>query len=236
MAARYVTVCDQQYNKTQFSKKWSSLVASYEVGTSVSKTDSEFLTDVLRRIPRFLRIIEKGDPTYKIVNKVFNGKKVKGIVMVTPNSRFELWAGKQAAMKILFPPVKPRDPGKENRKKALKAMRSIIEPQIKEFRRRFAGKSVIKSSLTGKPIFGAYHVDHVYPFIRLVEEWCRENGYDLETIPVKCMGVNCQFDSIDMAESWFDYHSFHAEFQVLDAKENVSKGSRYFGKSKDSIE
>ena len=141
-----------------------------------------------------------------------------------------VWVGKQVVVKAMFPNTNIPDQGKVNRREVLRSLRDIVEPQIREYRRRFAGKSVIKSSLTGRPIFGPYHVDHVYPFIWLVEEWCRENALDLETIAVRCRGAVCRLESIDLAESWFDYHALHAEFQVLDASENTSKGSRYFGR------
>ncbi|NBX50495.1 hypothetical protein EBT25_11255 [bacterium] len=232
MSAKYLTVCDQQYNKKQFSEKWARIVNGYELGVTISPGDTAFLVDVLGRIPRFAKILAKGRVIFRVIQRTFNGKRVKGIALVTPNSNYEVWAGKQSVIDSVFPKSSPHNPGKENRKNVLRALRAIIEPQIKEYRKRFAGKSVIKSSLSGKPIFGPYHVDHVYPFIRLVEEWCREKSYDLETIPVKCRGATCKLQSVEMAESWFDYHAFHAEFQVLDASENVSKGSRYYGRGK----
>ena len=231
MSIRYVEVLGQQYNKKQFSAKWSEIIASYEPGLSVSKSDYCFLSDVLIRIPRFSRIMDRGRVDYKVVKKAFNGKRVKGIVLVTPNSSYEVWVGKKYVMDSIFPKSTAPDPAKENRKNAIRALRGVIEPQIQEYRNRFKGQRLIKSSLSGKPILGPYHVDHVYPFIRLVEEWCRENQYDLETIPVKCRGAICRLQSVEMAESWFDYHSFHAEFQILDASENTSKGSKYFGKN-----
>lgn len=236
MSARYVTVAGQQYNKKQYGQRWSGIVAGYEVGTTLSPGDTAFLTESISGIARFAKIMARGRVTFRVVQHTFNGRKVKGVAIVTPGSGREVWIGKQVVMKALFPPTNRPDPAKENRRQVLRALRNIIEPQIRQYRGQFAGKSVIKSSLTGKPIFGAYHVDHVYPFIRLVEEWCRENGYDLETIPVRCRGTDCRLESIEMAESWFDYHAFHAEFQVLDASENTSKGSRYIGRGKQSLE
>lgn len=228
-ARRYVEIAGQQYNKKQFSIKWTGVVLGHEAGVTISEGDTQFLVKVLSRVSRFARIMDRGKVSFKVVYKVFNDKRVKGIVMVTPNSSYHVWVGKQLVMKALFPPTNLPDPGKENRRNTLRALRGVIEPQIEEYRKRFAGKSVIKSSVTGEPIFGTYHVDHVYPFIRLVEEWCRENGYDLETIPVKCKRTVCSLVSVDMAESWFDYHALNAKFQVLNASENISKGSRYFG-------
>jgi hypothetical protein len=156
---------------------------------------------------------------------------VKGIALISPNSHYEVWVGKNYLLDRLFPKKNLPDPSKENRKNALRALRNIIEPQVELYRRRVANNSVIRSDYSGKPIFGPYHVDHVYPFIKLVEEWCRENGVDLERIPLKCRGATCKLESVEMSESWFDYHSVNAKFQVLDAKENISKGARYYGNS-----
>ncbi len=236
MSAKYITVAGQQYNKKQYGKRWSGIVAGYETRTTLSPGDTAFFTESVSGIPRFAKIMARGRVTFRAVQHTFNGRKVKGIAMITPGSGIEVWVGKQFVMKSLFPPVNRPDPAKENRRRVLRALRNIVEPQIQQYRKRFTGKSVIKSSLTGKPIFGAYHVDHVYPFIRLVEEWCRENGYNLETMPVKTRGIDCLLDSIDMAESWFDYHAMHAEFQVLDPLENISKGSRYFGRGEQQVE
>ncbi len=236
-ARRYVEVGGVQYNKKGFGEKWSAIVAAYEAGVTVTPADTSFLTDVLSRMSRFARIMARGPVRFKVVQKSFNGKRVKGIVLVTPNSGYEVWVGKQVVIRAMFPSATLPDPSKQNRRGVLRALRCIIEPQIREYRKRFAGLSVIKSSMTGRPIFGPYHVDHVYPFIRLVEEWCRDNGLDLETIAVKCKGTVCRLASVDLAESWFDYHALHAEYQVLDAAENVSKGARYLGRGgKDSIE
>ena len=230
-ARKYVEVCGFQYNKKKFGEKWSGIVSGYELGISLSTDDTLFLSDVLSKISRFAKIMKRGKVQFRVVQRSFNGKRVKGIVIVTPGSGYEVWVGKQAVMKSIFPNTNIPDQGKVNRRNVLRSLRDVIEPQIKEYRRRFVGKSVVKSSMTGRPIIGPYHVDHVYPFIRLVEEWCRENQLDLETIGVKCRGVTCKLSSVEMAESWFDYHALHAEFQVLDAAENTSKGSRYLGRA-----
>jgi len=231
----YTEVGDLQYNKKQFGATWSGIVASYELGISLSGEDAEFFKNVCLKIERFRKIILKaGKAEFRIVNKEFNGKRVKGVVMLPLGSKSEVWIGKKYVMDRVFPRSRLPDASKENRKNVLKALRSIIEPQVDVFRGRVSREPVIKSSLTGRPIFGAYHVDHVYPFIRLVEEWCRENSLDLETIPVKCRGAQCKLESVQMAESWFDYHALNSQFQVLDASENIKKGAKYYGKASSS--
>jgi hypothetical protein len=227
----YVTISDKQYNKSQFGKEWSRIVSQYEVGTTLSNSDKRFVSEVCAKVDRFRRVLNRYNVEFRIVQKVFNGRKVKGLVIASTSSRYEVWIGKSYLMDRLFPKKNLPDPGKVNRKNALRALRNIIEPQVELYRRRVSNNPVIRSDFSGKPILGPYHVDHVYPFIRLVEEWCRDNGIDLERVPVKCKGVSCKLESVEMSESWFEYHSVKAKFQVLDASENISKGSRYYGNS-----
>lgn len=227
--AKFVEIGGKEYNKTGYGKFWKNVVAKYEIGVELSGEDMQFFLDSCNRLERYRKVMLRGDVRFRVVNKTFNGRRVKGVVMVTPNSKFEVWVSKEKVMGVLFPKAFLPDPQKVNRKNVLKALRGIIDPQIKQFKRGLKSLTVIKSASSGKPILGPYHVDHVYPFIRLAEEWCRENGYDLERIEVKCRGSVCTLADTAMAESWFDYHMINAKLQVLDAAENTSKGSKYFG-------
>ena len=227
--AKSVEIGGVLYNKTSFGKKWSGIVATYETGVSLNESDRGFILDVCSRIQRFKDLASRDGIEVLVTNKTFNGKRVKGLVLVTPNSKHHVWVSKTNAVSVLFPKLYFPDPAKTNRKNVLKALRGIVEPQIKQYRYGLKGNQIIKSAVTGKPICGAYHVDHVYPFIRLVEEWCRENSHDLETLEVTCKGASCRLKDTSIAESWFDYHMLNAKLQVLDASENVRKGSKYFG-------
>jgi hypothetical protein len=230
--AVYTEVAGQSYNKGQFSRAWKEMVSGHEIGVLLTGSHREFMYSVCERIERFRKILERpGTAEFRIVNKTFNGKRVKGIVLVTPNSHYQVWVGKAFVMDRLFPKAYVPDPAKVNRRNVIRALRDIIQPQIDLYKRRVSGQSVIKSSLSGKPIAGPYHVDHVYPFIRMVEEWCRENSIDLERIPVKCYGVGCRLESIELSENWFDYHALNAKYQVLDPVENITKGAKYYGES-----
>lgn len=152
--------------------------------------------------------------------------------MITPNSKREIWLGKGKIVSELFPSaVVPEY--KRNKKDALAAMRQIIEPQIKMFRmsvNRQLKKKPMKCPISGDFInSGEFHIDHKRPFKTLVEEWCREEGVDLERIDVSCRGVKCTFKDTQLAESWFDYHAINSNLQVLSAKANLQKGAKYYG-------
>lgn len=236
-ARRYVEIAGEQFNKSKFSKRWTEVVKSYEVGVELPSPDLDFILQSAQHLSRYRSVMDKGACKVKVVKKSFNGKRIKGLALITPNSGYEMWIGKQQVIRVIFPSTTIPNPSKINRRRALAAMRNIIEPQINDFKRKARGDGgVVKSSVSGKPIYGPYHVDHVYPFVRLAEEWCRDNAIDLEKISLSCRGVKCRFDSVEMSESWFDYHALNAEFQILAAEENLKKGSRYFGRGKQGLE
>lgn len=153
--------------------------------------------------------------------------------MISGKSKREIWLGKAAILNILFPRTTAIPEYKQNKKDALVAMRQIIEPQIKTFRTsvlRQLKKKPIRCPISGDFIETTmFHIDHKYPFKNLVEEWCRDEKVDLENIDVYCRGTKCYFKSTELAESWFDYHTIHAQLQVLSAKANLQKGAKYYG-------
>lgn len=176
---------------------------------------------------------DRGAVKYKIRNKKFQAKAVRGVVMITPRSKREVWLGKGKMVEELFPREIAVPEYRLNKKDALVAMRQIIEPQIKTFRmsvNRQLKKKPMKCALSGEFInSGEFHIDHRYPFKNLVEEWCREEKVDLERVDVYCRGTKCYFKDTSLAESWFDYHMINAQLQALSAKANLEKGSKYYG-------
>lgn len=187
-------------------------------------------------IPRFKAIKDRGGVRFKIRNKKFQGKAVKGVVMISPRSKTEIWLGKGKICDELFPRSTPVPEYKQNKKDALAALRQIIEPQIKAYRtsvlRQLRGPMghKIRCAQSGEAInSGEFHIDHKYPFKNLVEEWCRDMKVDLERLEVSCKGTKCKLRDTRLAESWFDYHMMNANLQVLIASENLKKGAKYFG-------
>jgi hypothetical protein len=230
---RTITIQNTTYGKGQFEAKWSEVVASTECNYFVRGTDEDFLNAVVELVPKWKAIKDRGGVRYKIRNKKFQGKAVKGVVMVTGKSKREVWLGKAKVVEALFPKAVETPTYVQNKKDALVAMRQIIDPQIKTFRmsvNRQLKKKPIKCAMSGEFInSGEFHIDHRYPFKNLVEEWCRDEKVDLERIDVYCRGTKCYFRSTELAESWFDYHMMHAQLQALSAKANLQKGAKYYG-------
>jgi hypothetical protein len=230
---RTLSIQGTTYGKGQLEKKWTEITNNTECNYFVRGDDETFLNEVVDLIPRWKAVKDRGEVKYKIRNKKFQGKGVRGVVMISPKSKREIWLGKGKIMEALFPKAVETPTYIQNKKDALVAMRQIIEPQIKTFRmsvNRQLKKKPIRCVESGEFInSGEFHIDHKYPFKNLVKEWCRDERVDLERIDVYCRGTKCYFKDTNLAESWFDYHMMHAQLQVLSAEANLQKGAKYYG-------
>jgi hypothetical protein len=233
MPRRTISIQESSFGKGQLEKKWSEVVNSTECNYFVRGEDEKFLNEVVDMVPKWKAIKDRGEVKYKIRNKKFQGKGVRGVVMVTARSKREVWLGKGQVVEALFPRAVETPSYIQNKRDALIAMRQIIDPQIKTFRmsvNRQIKRRPMKCPMSGDFLEAtSFHIDHRYPFKNLVEEWCRDEKVDLERIDVYCRGTKCYFRNTELAESWFDYHALHAQLQALSAKSNLRKGSKYYG-------
>lgn len=115
-------------------------------------------------------------------------------------------------------------------------LRKCIEDQIKRFRNRVARrvtklraigakriategeefKLLTTCALSGLPLVGKIHVDHVVPFAELVNQWITENEIDL----CKKRLTKKQIESFEK------YHDKVAELQLTRAKANMKAGKK----------
>lgn len=230
---RVVSILGTEYGKGALEKKWSEVTNSTECNYFVKGSDRDFVNAVTDLVPKWKTVKDRGEVSYKVRNKKFQGRPVRGIVMISPRSKRELWLGKGQVVSALFPSEKKVPEYKQNRKDAIVAMRQIIEPQIRMYRLsvlRQLKKKPLRCPISGDFIEATlFHIDHRYPFKNLVEEWCREMRVDLERVDVYCRGTKCYMRDTDLAESFFDYHMMHAQLQALSAKANLEKGAKYYG-------
>lgn len=228
-----ISIQGTEYGKGQFEKKWTEVGTSTECNYFVRGDDEAFLNAVVDLVAKWKVVKDRGAIKYKIRNKKFQGKAVRGIVMVTSKSKREIWLGKGAVVEALFPKKVETPTYVQNKREALIAMRQIIEPQIKTFRLsvlRQIKKKPLRCPVSHDLLEATeFHIDHRYAFKNLAEEWCRDMKVDLERVDVYCRGTKCYMRDTDLAESWFDYHMINAQLQALSAKANLQKGSKYYG-------
>lgn len=234
MAKRqYVYIFGEKHTKTSFGIKWTAFTRQ-NIGRRFSGADHQFLVEAVCFNPSWKKIIDRGGSFYfKPINKKFQGKKVRGIALITQNSSNEIWIGKSKLMSYIFPATAAVDVIKNNKKMALQALRQIIEPQMKAFRkairRQIKGRAghKIRCAITNQTLdHGEFHIDHAYPFKNIVEDWCRDYRVDLEKLDVVCRGTKCTLRDTELAESFFDYHLMVAKLQPTTPRANLSKGAR----------
>lgn len=90
----------------------------------------------------------------------------------------------------------------------LRAMREIVADQIEPLKRR------------------GMHVDHVYPFVRLAEDWAQSRHLFIEDLKVRSSNsLRRKTLGEELDTSWAEYHRTNAELQLLTPTQNLRKGS-----------
>ncbi len=95
------------------------------------------------------------------------------------------------------------------------ACRNTIESQIMKFKRSVNWE-----------LYKDYHVDHVYPFVRIIKDFCVEHKLDYCKIELIHVDNKFYFADRKIRNLFFSYHANHAQLQLLPAKENLSKGAK----------
>jgi len=115
-------------------------------------------------------------------------------------------------------------------------LRRSIESQIKSFRYKIARKvaklrgvgskrtaeegaelkRLASCALTGKPLVGNIHVDHIVPFSVIVNDWCKEQKISLCD---KKLGIQ-------QLKQFEKYHNEVAQLQLTLAKANMKAGAK----------
>lgn len=129
------------------------------------------------------------------------------------------------------------------RDKVLAACRAVIQDQIEDFRSEFWKQhfdKVQKAAADGEPIpkyprcelsgkslwSNKTHVDHVYPFVRMVDDWLASIGKSFDDIAVKQSRKLKRLTMGEYDESWWTYHKDFAKLRLVEARANMSKGAK----------
>jgi hypothetical protein len=120
------------------------------------------------------------------------------------------------------------------RQKLMAVCRDIVAPQIKEYRANFWKLQADTRSVALCPLSkvnllrcGQTDVDHVYPFVSLVENWlealclCED---DFEIRGSRQLGRATLGNALD--RSWYNYHAKHAKLQLTAHRANLQKGTK----------
>lgn len=119
---------------------------------------------------------------------------------------------------------------KSQREQMMAACRHAVVDQILDYKRwKFGDKFLINCDMTGRLVSkDDADIDHVIPFVQLVERFIQRFRIDVESILFveNEFGVSVDFGDEHLKKSWQLFHQQNAVLQVAHRKENQSKGCR----------
>lgn len=223
------------------SKKTTlQLAKNQRSGTIVKQPYHDQLKTELLNHSSYQKAASKSDMKLKVLTRYIAGRRIKTVCIVYKDSQENNKTIPITAKKLYAPKKKRgcKKCGNTNcfKSRNIELMRSSIEPQIYAFREDInkrvdelrlignkrtgeQGKELRKLStcpLSGKPLANKTHVDHIEPFIKLVDDWCSLSEVDI---------CKYKLSSTDV-KSWNNYHQSNAALQLTNAKANMKAGSK----------
>lgn len=222
-------------NKTGFTRQYSKIIKESPNNRPISKTNQDFLLPFLIQSSLYGKKASREGIQIIPRNRKYGPKTQKFLTLVEPDGK-ELVIGKAKLIDNLFPKKAKKDPEKTHREKVLRTCRHIIQPQIADFRTNYKERVrnlseqgnqflldvITRCALSGKKLIACRTaVDHVIPFIQLVDQWMEKEGLTFSDIRVKGK-------TMTLADSWFQYHLDNAGLQMVCSRANSSAGSKSY--------
>lgn len=232
-------------NKTNFTKELTNIIKTSRVGKPLNGEPLRFVLDACLKSNLYKTKASRDEvqviPRMRKLGKI----RQKFLMLVEDNKELAIFKGK--LIESLYPKKTKVNPEREHRTKVLASMRSLIEPQILAYREgqkkkiatlvklgeREKARELNKCKLTGQPLTTCrVAVDHITPFIQLVDQWLELNELTFSDIKLKGRGNIKSFTSTKLANSWVDYHLDKASLQLTCSKANSRAGSKGYSTSK----
>lgn len=224
-------IADQRYNKTSFGEKWSSITKKSP--RELSEDDIYFIREALIESERFAELGKNEETLIKITQATFQKYPVKGIMLISPNSKSEIWIGKKTITDLIFPPQKTKKHINWKTKLSL-AFRQIVEEDMAIERNIQRKRAYMDESfccpLSGIPLKdcpSGTHLDHVYPFSRMVDDFLRRFNIEGEWVEVVHRGTSYSLKDTEIVKKWLQYHRENADLKLTCAKYNIQKSNKY---------
>lgn len=204
--------------KTQKQKLWSALVAKARLNMEFAPGSAEhdFLLLVTAELP--IVYSELPSPRFCVISIPGHRGSYRCVHVFKTNKWIPLTATKVFATKGIT--------NTSNKKKrVLAAMRACIKPQIDNYKAQIIYP--VTCPLSGKILRDGNgkraHVDHKWPFSRLVQQWLDLENLTFEEIELNRAG---EFKDRSLQVKWYNYHNAEAVLQLVDKEHNLKKGAR----------
>lgn len=201
----------------------SAILKAHKPGESVIGKQRAVVLAACRNCSTLAKMANK--PSCVVIVRAVGKHRTKAFTLVSTDRVVP------ALLCVLFPAKKPPTP----RANLMACCRELIGSQIVEFDRQFWAATASmrpgpRCPLSGRSLrANRTHVDHIEPFVRLVEQWAAEQGMTCNELgalvrtsrKLKRLTMNEQLDA-----SWIQWHLEHATLQIVCAKANLQKGAK----------
>ena len=192
------------------------LRAIWEICILARKVSPEYkkiILDYLKKHPKYSRQASSSNATLTV--QLWKFGRFEHFVLVL-NGKIPL------TKKKVFSPAKKTS----YRNVVLSALRADIAHQILNFRAKT--KFPQKCYLSGRNLrsWSETHIDHYYPFSKIVDDWLKLEGISFDYIKLKGRGNNKTLSDPILKKSWQEYHAKRADLRVCDKSENIKKSNK----------
>lgn len=195
--------------KKEIKAIWDACIISRKVSPDRKKVILQYL----RKHPKYQRQASNANATLTV--QLWKFGRFQHFVIVL-NGEIPL------TKKKVFTPAKKTS----YRKVVLLALREDISHQILNFRAKT--KFPQKCYLSGRSLrsWSETHIDHYYPFSKIVDDWLGLEGITFDDIKLKGRGNNRTLSDPLLKKSWQEYHYRKADLRVCDKTENIKKSDK----------
>ena len=227
-------------NKSEFNTFLRKVISKSPCNRHIRADWAEILMPMLKQSKLYTKQANKPNIQLKCVYRKYGPRKSKFLALVDDANK-ELIIGKAKLIESLYPTKSKKTKEQKHREQILCVLRRIIEPQIKSFRAGIksqiqqlaesgliqSAKDLNKCKLTGKSLNSCKTaVDHIIPFIQLVDEWLKMLGITFGDIKLKGRGHNKYFEDAELMQNWYEYHEQNAKLQMVCSRANSSAGKK----------
>lgn len=213
--------------RKDFSEKLSKIISNHRAGSKLIGQPKDFLLRACRLSPQWAKLATDPETAVYLRNvEIAAGRKVKMMVLERDTSKQPV--SKSKLIDALYPPKKIATSATPEEKHYLMvkaAMRLAIQGQIRDFRESVPMPTTCP--LTGKRIRQGQRtdVDHIRcSFSEIADEYLRAKGLRYVDVALKGPPTAKRFQDEEMWEEWMLYHEYRAEYALVCASANRSKG------------
>ncbi len=132
---------------------------------------------------------------------------------------------KKKIMLAVFPPKKIESKDEKHLRDFKQAARELITEQIVEYRHSVSLPVTCPISKKLLTNWSMIHIDHVYPFSLLLDNWLEKTNLRPQDIKLKGSANNKTFADVSLCDSWQNYHREFGLLQCLSKIENLKKSN-----------